>query len=178
MAGARGLLAQRDGLFVYVEDPDADPLTLIDITTGAVIGTAGSREVTQLRPNRGVQGVIAATLVQFQLSSDDPAVRLAALDAIEDDPEESHLAVLEEFIANETDLDVLERAELLLPALVIAFSDEDAPRVEAIRSLAGNVSLDRARHAEPASGDTNRIRRGAARGRQYRAGTGAREAMC
>jgi hypothetical protein len=36
---------------------------------------------------------------------------------------------------------VLSRAELLLPALVIAFSDEDAPRVEAIRSLAGNVSL-------------------------------------
>jgi urea transport system permease protein len=104
MAGARGLLAQRDGLFVYVEDPDADPLTLLDITTGEVIGTAGSREVTQLRPNRGVQGVIAATLVQFQLSSEDPAVRLAALDAIEDDPEESHLAVLEEFIANETDL--------------------------------------------------------------------------
>jgi urea transport system permease protein len=134
-------LRNADGLFVYVEDPDADPLTLLDITTGAVIGTGGSREVTQLRPNRGVQGVIAATLVQFQLSSEDPAVRLAALDAIEDDPEESHLAVLEEFIANETDLDVRERAELLLPALVIAFSDEDAPRVEAIRSLAGNVSL-------------------------------------
>jgi urea transport system permease protein len=96
-------LRNADGLFVYVEDPDADPLTLLDITTGAVIGTGGSREVTQLRPNRGVQGVIAATLVQFQLASEDPAVRLAALDAIEDDPEESHLAVLEEFIANETD---------------------------------------------------------------------------
>jgi urea transport system permease protein len=86
-------------LFVYVEDPDADPLTLIDITTGEVVGTAGSREVTQLRPNRGVQGVIAATLVQFQLSSDDPAQRLAALDAIEDDPEEEHLEILEELVA-------------------------------------------------------------------------------
>jgi urea transport system permease protein len=130
-----------DGLFVYVEDPDADPLTLIDITTGDVVGTAGSREVTQLRPNRGVQGVIAATLVQFQLSSDDPAQRLAALDAIEDDPEEEHLALLEELVQSETDPQVLDRAELLLPALVIAFSDEDAPRVDAIRSLAGNVSL-------------------------------------
>jgi hypothetical protein len=50
-----------------------------------------------------VQGVIAATLVQFQLSSDDPAQRLAALDAIEDDPEEEHLAVLEELVATETD---------------------------------------------------------------------------
>jgi urea transport system permease protein len=130
-----------DGLFVYVEDPDADPLTLLDITTGAVVGTAGSREVTQLRPNRGVQGVIAATLVQFQLASDDPAVRLAALDAIEDDPEERHLEILEEIVANEEDAAVRRKAEALLPALVIAFSDDDAPRVAAIRSLAGNVSL-------------------------------------
>jgi urea transport system permease protein len=132
---------ESDGLFVYVEDPDADPLTLIDITSGEVLGTATSREVDQLRPNRGVQGVIAATLVQFQLASDDPALRLAALDAIEDDPEERHLALLEGLVTTETDADVLSRVELLLPALVIAFSDDDAPRVEAIRSLAGNVSL-------------------------------------
>jgi urea transport system permease protein len=130
-----------DGLFFYVEDPDADPLTLLDISNGEVIGTAGSREVSQLRPNRGVQGVIGATLVQFQLGSDDPALRLAALASIEDDPEEEHLALLEGLVATETDPDVRARAELLLPALVIAFSDEDAPRVEAIRSLAGNVSL-------------------------------------
>jgi urea transport system permease protein len=130
-----------DGLFVYVEDPDTAPLTLIDITSGEVLGTATSREVNQLRPNRGVQGVIAATLVAFQLASDDPAVRLAALDAIERGPEEHHLAVLEELVGTETDPDVLERVELLLPALVIAFSGDEAARVEAIRSLAGNVSL-------------------------------------
>jgi urea transport system permease protein len=141
VAGARALLSRKRRLFVYVEDPDADPLTLIDITSGEVLGTATSREVDQLRPNRGVQGVIAATLVQFQLASDDPALRLAALDAIEDDPEERHLALLEGLVTTETDADVLSRVELLLPALVIAFSDDDAPRVEAIRSLAGNVSL-------------------------------------
>lgn len=134
-------LRESDGLFVYVEDPDADPLTLLDITTGEVIGTAGSREVEQLRPNRGVQGVIGAALVQFQLASDDPILRLAALAAIQDDPEEEHLSLLEDLIARDTDAAVLSRAELLLPSLVIAFSDEDAPRVAAIRSLAGNVSL-------------------------------------
>jgi urea transport system permease protein len=130
-----------DGLFVYVEDPDADPLTLLDITTGEVVGTAGSREVDQLRPNRGVQTVIAATLVQFQLASDDPAERLAALEAIASDPEEEYLALVRDLIARETDADVLARAELVLPALIIAFADDDEPRIEAIRSLAGNVSL-------------------------------------
>jgi urea transport system permease protein len=132
---------ESDGLFVYVEDPDADPLTLLDVSTGRVVGTAGSRDVDQLRPNRGVQGVIAATLVQFRLASDDPQDRLAALDSIEDDPEESHLALLRALAETEADPDVLRRVEALLPALVIAFAEADEPRVEAIRSLAGNVSL-------------------------------------
>ncbi|SFQ62714.1 urea transport system permease protein [Roseivivax halotolerans] len=132
---------QSDGLFVYVEDPDADPLTLLDISTGEVVGTATSREVDQLRPNRGVQGVIAATLVQFRLTSDDPEDRLAALASIESDPEESHLALLRDLVETEEDGRVRRRAEALLPALVIAFADADEPRVEAIRSLAGNVSL-------------------------------------
>ncbi|MCU4653247.1 urea ABC transporter permease subunit UrtB [Roseibacterium sp. SDUM158016] len=132
---------ESDGLFFYVEDPDADPLTLLDITSGEAVGTAGSREVAQLRPNRGVQGVIAAALVQFQLGSDDPAERLSALASIESDPDESHLAILRDMMETETDADVRRRVEALLPALVIAFADEDAPRIEAIQSLAGNVSL-------------------------------------
>ncbi|MDG4647823.1 urea ABC transporter permease subunit UrtB [Roseibacterium sp. SDUM158017] len=130
-----------DGLFVYVEDPDADPLTLLDISTGEVVGTAGSREVSQLRPNRGVQGVIAATLVQYRLTSEDPLDRLAALESIENDPDESHLALLAGLAETEADPDVRSRVEALLPALVIAFADDDAPRIEAIRSLEGNVSL-------------------------------------
>ena len=57
-----------DGLFVYVADDDADPLVLLDVASGAEIGTAGSREVTHLRPNGGVRRVIGGALVQFQLA--------------------------------------------------------------------------------------------------------------
>ncbi|MGP1354896.1 MAG: urea ABC transporter permease subunit UrtB, partial [Roseicyclus sp.] len=130
-----------DGIFVYVEDPDGDPLTLLDITTGEVVGTATSREVSQLRPNRGVQTVIASALVAFQLGSDDPAERLAALEAIDDAPEETHLPLLRDLLGTEEDPDVAAFAEVLLPKLVIAFDTDDADRVAAIESLAGNVSL-------------------------------------
>jgi urea transport system permease protein len=130
-----------DGLFVYVTEDGASPLTLIDIDTGAVIGTATSREVAQLRPNRGVQTVIASALVAFQLASDDPAERLAALAAIGSAPEDIHLPLLRELVATEADPEVLEVAEVLLPRLVIAFDRDDADRVAAIESLAGNVSL-------------------------------------
>ncbi|MEM9754985.1 MAG: urea ABC transporter permease subunit UrtB [Pseudomonadota bacterium] len=131
-----------DGLFVYVADPDADPLVLIDISTGAELGTAGSREISQLRPNRGVQGVIASALVQFQLGAEDPADRAAALEAIADDPDASHLPLIEAFLDAETDPGLRETAEVLLPRLVIAFADDDAARIAAIESLAGNVSLE------------------------------------
>ncbi len=130
-----------DGMFFYVAEEGASPLTLIDITSGEPAGTATSREVSQLRPNRGVQTVIATALVQFQLASDDPVDRLAALDAIGSAPEDSHLPILRDLVATETDADVLEVAEVLLPRLVIAFDADDADRVAAIESLAGNVNL-------------------------------------
>ncbi|MEM7721822.1 MAG: urea ABC transporter permease subunit UrtB [Pseudomonadota bacterium] len=131
-----------DGLFVYVEDEDADPLVLLDIGTGEVLGTAGSREVTQLRPNGGVRRVIGSALVQFQLSADDPGQRLAALEAIADDPDESHLPLIEARMEAEEDPAIRARLEVLLPGLVSAFSDDDAARVAAIQTLDGNVSLD------------------------------------
>ena len=130
-----------DGLFVYVEDEDADPLVLLDISTGEVLGTAGSREVDHLRPNRGVQTVIGSALVQFQLASDDPAQRLIALEGIADDPDEDHLPLIRDLYEVEQDPQVRALAEVLLPKLIIAFADDDAERVAAIESLAGNVSL-------------------------------------
>ena len=132
---------QSDGLFVYVQDADATPLTLIDIDSGAAIGTATSREVAQLRPNRGVQTVIGSALVAFQLTSDDPDDRLSALAAIDSAPEDTHLPLVQALVANEPDARVLAVAEVVLPRLVIAFDRDDADRVAAIQSLAGNVNL-------------------------------------
>ena len=130
-----------DGQFFYVETRDEDTFDLIDISTGAVIGADGRRELRQLRPNRGVQRVIGAALVQFQLESSDPLQRIIALDAIAASPDEGHLPILREVLARETDEDVLARAEILLPSLIIAYSSDAAVRVDAINSLAGNVSL-------------------------------------
>ncbi|MEX3016127.1 urea ABC transporter permease subunit UrtB [Gymnodinialimonas hymeniacidonis] len=131
-----------DGLFVYVEDEDADPVVLLDISTGEAIGTAVSREVTQLRPNGGVRRVIGGALVQFQLAAEEPSTRLAALDAIADDPDESFLPLVEARLGVEEDPTILARLEVVLPGLVIAFAQDEQTRIDAIRTLDGNVSLD------------------------------------
>jgi len=130
-----------DGLFVFVEDEDADPLTLLDISSGAVIGIADSSDITQLRPNGGVRRVIAGALVQFQLASPNPAERLAALETVEDRPDESHLPLIEARLEAEEDPAIRARLEVVLPALQIAFAEDDATRVAAIQGLAGNVSI-------------------------------------
>ena len=140
--GARELYQREaDGLFVYVEDPDADPVVLIDISTGEAIGEADDSTLDQLRPNGGVRRVIAGAMVQFQLAAEDPAARLAALEAIDDDPDESHLPLVAERLELEEDADVLAALEILYPKLIIEFAEDDAARVEAIEALAGNVSL-------------------------------------
>ena len=131
-----------DGMFVYVEDDRADPLTLLTLTTGAVTGTATSREVDQLRPNRGVQDLIGAALVQFQLGADDPAERARALSNIDRTPDASHLPLVAAMLAAETDPDLQATATWLLTRLTMSFSDLEADRIAAIESLAGDLRVE------------------------------------
>ncbi|MGI3184093.1 urea ABC transporter permease subunit UrtB [Nioella aestuarii] len=131
-----------DGVFVFVEDEDADPFVLLDIDTGEAIGTAGSREVTQLRPNRGVQTVIGAALVQFQLLSPDPATRATALDAIDRSPDADQLPLIARMLEQETDPDLRASAEWLQTRMIIAFAEDEAERVAAIQSLAGDLRVE------------------------------------
>ncbi|MBF9030008.1 urea ABC transporter permease subunit UrtB [Rhodobacterales bacterium HKCCE3408] len=133
---------ESDGRFYYVDDPDADPLVLIDIDTGEEAGTAGSREIDQLRPNRGVQTVIGSALVGFRLASEEPRERRAALRAIDREPEEDHLPLVREFIETEEDPALRATAETLLTKLVIAFADTEEERIAAIESLSGNISIE------------------------------------
>ncbi len=131
-----------DGLFVLVEDEDADPLTLLTLSTGQVVGTATSRELDHLRPNRGVQDLIGAALVQFQLGADDPAERTRALDNIARTPAASHLPMIADMVANETDPALRDTAQWLLTRLSISYGQDDAVRVSAIESLSGDLRVE------------------------------------
>ncbi|WP_306119445.1 MULTISPECIES: urea ABC transporter permease subunit UrtB [unclassified Roseitalea] len=133
---------ETDGLFFLVEDEDADPMALIDIDTGAPAGEAPEDDMDQLRPNSGVRGVIAAALVRFQLSDPDPDRRAAGLQAIERDPDASHLAALRAAIDNEPDVALKARKQRLERLLTVTFGADEAARVAAIESFAGDISVD------------------------------------
>ena len=130
-----------DGLFFLVR-PDGDNLVLIDLSTNAESGQEPKSAMVQIKPNAGVQSVIDAALVRFQLEDEDPARRAAALTAIERDANESQLEPLRASIENETDAALRERKERLERLLTIRFAKDEAERIEAIRSFAGEISVD------------------------------------
>ena len=82
-----------DGAFIILDEAP-DGWTLTDPLTGNAVGTATKSDITQLRPNADVRGLIAVALVQFQLSDPDPMTRAAALASIARDPDASQLEPL------------------------------------------------------------------------------------
>jgi hypothetical protein len=129
---------ESDGRFFFVEDAGDGKMTLIDVDSGAEAGLADQSDLDNLKPNSGVRGVIAGVLVQFQLSDPDPERRLQALTALERDPEASHLSILRGAIESETDPAIKARKERLQRLLTIQFGSDQANRVAAIESFAGD----------------------------------------
>jgi len=130
-----------DGAF-FLAKPDGDNLQLIDIASGAVVGSATKEEVDQLKPNGGVKEVVASALVQFQLSDPDPKTRSDALDSIAQDPQATQLEALRASIATEQDATLKARKMRLERLLTLRFDDDANARVEAIKSFAGDTHVD------------------------------------
>ena len=131
-----------DKLFFYVETDDNKTYRLIDLDTGDVVAEADKGDLKQLKPNSGVRGVIATALVQFQLLDPDPQRRLEALEAIQRDPEASHLAPLRGSIEKEPDAAIKARKVELERLLTAAYGEDSTARVAAIGDLATSISLE------------------------------------
>ncbi len=133
---------EETGLFVFAEEIDRKTIRIFDVATGDEIGEVADETYDQLKPNSGIRGMIAAALVQFQLSDPDPAVRTAALDAIERDAEEAHLTALRAAAESEADPEIAARINRLERLLTIGFGESDEERIAAIRSFEGDLGVD------------------------------------
>ena len=133
---------EETGLFVRAEEADRDTLRIFDFADGSEIGVVPDDDYDQLKPNSGIRGMIGAALVRFQLNDPLPENRATALDAIERDPEESHLVALRETLDQETDPTLLARKERLERLLTIRFGETEAERIEAIQHFDGDLGVD------------------------------------
>lgn len=127
------------GIFLAAPDGDGFALTGLD---GTPAGTAAKGDLTELKPNAGVRGVIAAALVQFTLSDADPSVRAQALTSIARDPKPETLEPLRASLASESDPALKAQKERLERFLTLRFDPDPAARVAAIESLGSDTSLD------------------------------------
>ncbi|WP_010137256.1 ABC transporter permease subunit, partial [Oceanicola sp. S124] len=130
-----------DGAFFRAERNEDRSYTLHDFDTGESFGPYDKDALEQLKPNSGIQALIGAALVRFQLSDPDPATRAGALDNIDRNGEASHMEPLAASIATETDPDLKARKERLLTLLTIRFARDKAARIAAIESVAGNLDV-------------------------------------
>jgi urea transport system permease protein len=128
-----------DVMFVAVAEGDGFALTALD---GTPAGTAAKSDLTELKPNAGVRGLIATALVQFNLSNPDAAKRKAALASIALDPTPEALEPLRAAIADEDDAALKAQKERLERLLTLRFDPDSAARVAAIESFGADLGLD------------------------------------
>lgn len=139
--GNKGLgLRKSDGVFFLIA-AEGDGYALTDLT-GAPAGTAIKAEITEMKPNAGVRGLIATALVQFTLTDPDPARRAEALTSIARDPKPEHLEPLRAALAGEPDPALAAQKARLERFLTLRFDPDSAARVAAIDSFGADLGLD------------------------------------
>jgi len=131
-----------DGRFYYAEDTGDRTYTLIDIDTGASTEGVSADDLSQIRPNGGVQREIAGALVAFQLSDPELSRRQAAVAAIARSPSEDHLAPLRASVETEPDPALKARKEQLADLLSATYGDTPEERIAAIEDLTGSLSVE------------------------------------
>ena len=128
-----------DALLIATPEGDSFSLTALD---GSPAGTAAKGDLTDLRPNAGVRGLISTALVQFTLSDPDPVIRGQALASIARDPKAEALEPLRASIPTEDDPALLTQKTRLERFLTVGFDPDPVARVAAIESLGADTSLD------------------------------------
>lgn len=109
---------------------------------GADEGIAAKADITELKPNSGVRGLIATALVQFTLSDPDRSKRAAALASIARDAAPEALTPLRASIATETDAGLKVQKLRLERLLTVQFDPDPAARIAAIEGFKGDLGLD------------------------------------
>jgi urea transport system permease protein len=131
-----------DGLFFRGEKSGARTYRLHDFDSGLGVGDYDKSDLTQVKPNSGVRGLIGVALVRFQLSDPDPGKRRDALISIERDPNAAALAPLRASIDGESDAALKAQKLRLERLLTIAYDRDQAARLDAIADMSGDLGVD------------------------------------
>ncbi len=126
---------------VVIGAADGDNLRLTDALTGAALGTAAPDALGRIGINNQLRKALRVGMAQFDLSSPDAAVRLAAVREMLRAVDEDSIAVLRERLAHESNAAV-KRAIGEGLALADLDSSDARTRLAAVETLAGSLNTD------------------------------------
>ena len=126
---------------VFITEADGDQLKLTDPISGAAAGAAPSDSLTKITANNSLRKSLRVALAQFDLSSPDAGVRLAAVREMLRGVDDEVIAALRAHLPQESDQHVKRE---IRDALALADLDSsDAPvRLAAVKELAGSLNND------------------------------------
>jgi urea transport system permease protein len=124
---------------VVVADSDSDPLTIADAVNGQKIGQAAAADFDRIGTNNSLRGVLVGAIAQLQLSSNDAAVRLAAVRELTSSLDENSVAMLRGRFDAEKDAAVRKAMTNALAVADLGNADA-ARRLAAIRELHDSVN--------------------------------------
>ncbi|MCB1803212.1 MAG: urea ABC transporter permease subunit UrtB [Gammaproteobacteria bacterium] len=123
---------------VWMESRD-DGTHAIDALNGTDYGTFSSRKFKKLAINNAMRGQIRALLAERELSDDDPAVRLNAVNAMLENVEPSFAQSFTALREKETDPAVREAMDAVI-ALAKLSADDPATRRAAVAEVADSLA--------------------------------------
>ncbi|MGZ8217435.1 MAG: urea ABC transporter permease subunit UrtB, partial [Methylomagnum sp.] len=122
-----------DGRVVTGETAD-DGYAIADAATGEKLGTAGRFDVKKITLNNALRTNLREAIGRLELSAADPALRLKAVQAMSQSPDEKNVALLRARLGKEADTKVADAIRLAMSLADLASSDK-AVRIKAIESL-------------------------------------------
>lgn len=108
------LYLSEDGGLLAVTRADNDQYRITDIDAGTFTLADSKRHLDRVRINNSVRRTLRRTIAQLQLRSDDPAVRLAAVNQIIEKVDSDSVSIIRDYYPDEQDSKVREAMAVVL----------------------------------------------------------------
>jgi urea transport system permease protein len=135
------LYARIEDKKVFIAIEQGSQLSLTDPVTQQPAGTADSAALDKIGTNNSLRKALRGAIAQFDLASDDAAVRLAAVKEMQRAPDDTSVELLRQHLGNEKDGDVRQAVEEGL-ALADLSSESADTRLAALEVLHGSLNPD------------------------------------
>jgi urea transport system permease protein len=131
----RRLYIRKSDDAIVIGDKDGRDYVLSDPLTGESLGTVSGRDVTSIRTNNRLRGVIRDAIGGLSLRHPDPDRRIEAADDVFGARNAAFIPVLEAALADETDSAVAERLKRALAATRLFAGTDTDERLQALDEL-------------------------------------------